>query len=203
MHLAGINMRWLGLTGLTLLLTASLSFANTITITQTGVGSGEIGSTSFTDAAFTITEIGDTSDVTPFIEGEFFLDTSASITISGVGTLDFTSATSTFVNNDLDEVGFGRPFRDLYEGPHNAAFATWNMLNSIGPISGRAELLQWKLFPVDTSGGVLAFNRGSSDTVFTATVSPVPEPGTLPLLGIGLVGTMIFTTRRKRPPSRG
>jgi hypothetical protein len=77
------------------------------------------------------------------------------------------------------------------------------MLSSIGPISGKAELLQWKLFPVETSGGVLAFNRGLSDTEFTATVSPVPEPRTLPLLGIGLAGTMIFTTRRKRLPSRG
>jgi hypothetical protein len=203
MHLARINMRLLGLTGLTLILTASSSYANTITVTQTGVGSGMIGSTSFTDAAFTITEIGDTSDVTPFTEGEFFADTSASITISGVGTLDFTSPTSTFVNNDLDEVGFGRPSRDLYEGPENAAFATWNMLSSIGPISGSAELLQWKLSPVDTSGGVLVFNRGLSDTVFTATVSAVPEPWTFPLLGIGLAGMLIFTTRRKRLPSRG
>jgi hypothetical protein len=56
---------------------------------------------------------------------------------------------------------------------------------------------------VDTSGGILVFNRGLSDTVFTATVSPVPEPGTVPLLGIGMAGTLIFTTRRKRLPSRG
>jgi hypothetical protein len=197
MHLAGINMRLLGLAGLTLILTAPSSYANTITITQTGFGSGAIGSMSFTDAAFTITEIGDTSDVTSFSEGELFADTFASISISGVGTLDFTSPTSTFVNNDLDEVGFGFPSRDLSEGPTNPAFATWNMLSSIGPISGKEELLQWKLSPVDTSGGVLVFNRGLSDTVFTATVSTAPEPRTLPLLGIGLAGMMIFVTRRK------
>lgn len=162
--------------------------ADDITFTHTGVGSGTIGATSFTGAAFTITDIANTSSVTSFSEGFFVNDTSASISISGVGTFDFLTPTETFVNNLSELVGFGHGSlgADLYDGPANAAFDTWNMLSSIGAISGTASLFQWTFSPVNTSGGVLAFpGTQSSETAFTATIataSAVPEPSTFVLM---------------------
>jgi hypothetical protein len=47
----------------------------------------------------------------------------------------------------------------LYNGPTDAAFATWNMLSSIGPIGGTGKFFQWSGDPfplVNTSAGVLS-----------------------------------------------
>lgn len=71
-------MRLLRLAGLTLILTAC-SYGDIITITQTGVGSGTVAGAPFTAAAFTITEIGNTSSRTSFADGFIVPDTSASI----------------------------------------------------------------------------------------------------------------------------
>jgi hypothetical protein len=174
----------------------SSSYANTITVTQTGVGSGTIGGAPFNGAAFTITEIADTSDVTSFLGGFDVADTSASIWISGVGMLDFTVPTYTFVNQTNAVVGVGGPCCDLYDGPVNAAFSTWNMLSSIGPISGTADLIQWTANSVDTSGGILVFDNGPSDTVFTATVGTVPEPASGALLLTALLAIGVIFAKR-------
>jgi len=180
-----------------LIFSAVCSYADIITITHTGVGSGTIGSIAVTDAAFTITDVGDTASRQSYLDGYSIDDTSASIDISGVGTFDFTTGTRTFVNNTFDEIGFSRAGidgADLFDGPVNSAFGTWGMLTSIGPTDGTGSLLQWSLSPVDTTGGVLAFNDGSSDTVFTASVT-VPEPSSLALLAVGLLGVVVSLAR--------
>lgn len=117
--------------------------------------------------------------------------------ISGMGTLNFLTSTVTFVNNAAPLPGFEGPNGDLYDGPLNAAFATWNMLSSIGPIAGTANLLQWTNTPINTSGGVLVFNNGSSDTVFTATVgTTVPEPVSRVLFLTVLLGVAFVARKR-------
>jgi|SRR5208283_337399 len=171
--------------------------AATITYTDDGTGSGTLGGTSFSDASFTITAIGDTTSRLPLPAGYgFFIDNiSASITISGLGTSDFTSGTRFFVNNIVSDVGFSRAGiggLDLFDGPTNGAFSTWNMLSSIGPISGSADLLQWSNETVSTNNGTLVFNNAAVTGTFQATVSSVPEPCTLLLLGSGLVGLVAF-----------
>jgi hypothetical protein len=178
---------------------AACSYADIITFTQTGVGSGTIGATTFTNAAFTITDIGNTANRTAVPLGFFIDDTSASILINGVGTFGFLTGTRTFVNNSVGNgtVGFSRAGTagdDLFDGPSNAVFGTWDMLSSIGPISGTGFLQQWDpaaFGAVNTTGGVLIFQSGSSSTVFNGTTGTVPEPSTLPVLTGCLIGLVV------------
>ena len=168
------------------------SFGAPIIFTHTGTGTGTIGTVAFTNAAFTITDVGDTVNRGPIPNGSGFyiIDISASISISGVGDFSFTSPTRTFVNNATATVGFSQAGsvpgygHDLFDGPSNAQFSSWDMLSSIGPINGATQLLQWDFSPtVMTNGGTLRFNSQNNVAgSFKATVMPVPEPSSAVLL---------------------
>jgi len=173
-------------------LAASAVSASPITMIHEGSGSGTIGGVSFGTSGFTITTTGDMDNRVDVGFGWFIDHTTASINIAGVGTFDIISPTRTFSNNASQIVGFSRSAgSDLFNGPSNAAFATWDMTTSIGPISGAGNTLQWGNFDVITSGGVLFFDDGATDAQFTAII---PAPASLAL--IGLAG--ITATRRRR-----
>jgi hypothetical protein len=199
-------MRFLTLIGLAVtlfLLQPSSAIADPITFTHQGVGSGVVGATPFSNASFTITATGDTSTRSLFGNAFFIDHTSATISISGVGTYNFNSGTRTFVNFYVGVVGFSRAGFDgvdLFTGPPNAVFSSWDMLSSIGPISGTASLAWWgaPLSPVMTNSGQLSFSDSSGSATFTATVGNVPEPASLTLLGLGF-GAAALGRRLRRP----
>jgi len=172
------------------------SYAALISFTHSGVGSGIIGNRPFTNASFTITELADTASRVSFVGGFSISDISASIAIAGAGNYQFTRGTLTFVNNSHSVVGFSRgpSGADLFNGPTNAAFASWDMLTPIGPVTGSTRLLQWSIAPVMTDGGVLVFNSSTSAGSFQATI--VPEPGASLFITCGLIGAMAVSRRR-------
>jgi hypothetical protein len=180
-------------------LTAS---ADLITFTHTGAfGSGSIGGNPFSNQAFTITATGDTLDRQSFVSGFFIDHVTASITIDNVGTFTFVTPTRTFVNNTSDLVGFSRAGimgSDLYDGPVDSAFGSWDMLSSIGPISGGTGLSQWgdRFGPVITSGGQLIFNDSGTTGSFQGQV--IPEPSAMTLFGIGTLGLVGHCGWRRR-----
>ena len=175
-------------------LAASGVSAAIITFTHTGTASGTIGTTSFGPSSFVITSVGNTTQRQGG-GGNFFIDhTSSQIAISGLGTFTLTSSTRTFVNQGAQLVGYSRggaAGNDLFNGPVNAAFQTWDMLSGIGPIGGTASTLQWTLGAVTTNAGTLVLNNGTSDATFTATI---PTPGA----SVAFAAMGLAATRRRR-----
>lgn len=192
-----VALRCVPLAAALLALTAAEVSADIMTFTHEGTGGGTLNGDAFSASDFVITATGNTTDRDSFANGWWINHTSASISIDGVGDLDFLSSTRTFVNNNLQLVGFSRGPNgsDLFNGPTDAQFGTWDMLGPIGPISGEAQLLQWSLFPqIDTTGGILMFNNGTSRATFTATIIPAPASTTLGLIGLAAAAVL----RRRR-----
>jgi hypothetical protein len=174
------------------------SFGALITFTYTGTGAGTLDGAPFGSSAFTITAIGDTDNRQSFGSGFFINHDSASITIAGLGTFGFITATDTFVNNPINTPGFSRVNGgDLYNGPVALPFGSWDMLSSIGPVGGTMSLLQWA-GGVSTSGGSLVFANSSGQGTFAAVVGSrtVPDASSTLVL-LGCVVAALAGVRRK------
>ena len=162
--------------------------ADILTFEHQGSGSGTLAGQPFPTSSFLITATGDTAARQGYSGGWSIDHISASIQIAGLGTFGILTPTRTFSEYAGNLVGFSRAGilgDDLFNGPVDPAFGTWDMLTPIGPITGPGGVLQWSLIPqIDTTGGILIFNDGPSTATFTA----IPEPAALSLLGaLGLV----------------
>ena len=149
-------MRFRILASILTLALAGIASATPIKFTYTGTGSGDLSGTAFSNAAFTISALGDTSARQDDSAGYFIDHINASIDIAGVGNVAFITGTRTFVNNLAGIVGFSRAGatgQDLYNGPFEYGI-DWDMLSDLGPITGTFGLFQWDMGAVDTSGAV-------------------------------------------------
>jgi hypothetical protein len=171
----------------------------------TGVGSGTVGTTSFTDASFTFDFTTDTTDV-PAPSGQ-------EVIISGIGgtftegIFSETLADDNFVVENMESgfqrLGFLNSALDDGLVLGNSAFGTYLLTTALGPIAETGA----NLFPdfgggsFDTIGGGPAIQITSDTSLtFTAVVgSPVPEPSSAPLglFGIGLVAFAAIRHRRR------
>ena len=177
----------------------AVSAANISFLHQTLDARGTIDGNVFGTSEVFIRATGDTANIQTIGDVSFIDHASAEIEIVGIGTFQLATGTRTFVNRGLDLVGFSRAGAggsDLLNGPNNAAFGTWDMTTSIGPIAGVLNYLQWAApSVVATTGEVIVFDNLSVEGAFTARVDdmpavPLPAAGWMLIAGLGGLGAL-------------
>jgi len=115
---------------------AGTTFAAQITFTFTGTGTGTVGGVPFTDAAYTITLVGDTTAITSSLNVYHLVGTTATMAIAGIGTATITQPVEVYDNPNVHALGFALEGGYTQLGFENSAFDTYALAASLGPISG-------------------------------------------------------------------
>lgn len=177
---------------------ADRAAAAAITLIHEGSASGgTLEGVPFGPVTFVITASGDTGNIESSGSVLSLDHDSAEIAISGLGTFDFITGTRTFVNQASPIVGFSRATLaglDLFNGPTDPVFGSYDLASDIGPVSGLGTIVQWTFNDVETSGGTLNFDAFQTDAAFTARVSPIPLPAPA-LLMAGALAALTFLRR--------
>jgi hypothetical protein len=180
---------------------AATALAGPITLTFSGVATGTLGTTSFSDQPFTVSSTGDTSAVFLTSGPDYNLPAiGAVINIAGFSTATFTDATTWLDPQGSGDIIFNDVtlntellgFTELFEGLETYQFQT-----SIGPVSGGFAFIPdvfHNFQNIPTSQGLLTIAT-TSDNVFTALV-PTPEPASTWFAAVGLTAVLLIRKLR-------
>jgi len=200
---------------------AALASASPITLTFTGTADGVLGSTSFTQADFTLVFNSDTDLVMQPVSvpedwstpsgtpATFMILISPTMMLSG----SFTDDQAVFAHPDPeDDIGIWHFASPDWLAKKNTVFGTYDLKSSLGPISDGVNA--WPgIFPNPEVPG--SSDAGFSTTLgnfvlsdvsaltFTADVAApgsdaTPEPSTATFLWIGIGGLVVGNLFRKR-----
>ncbi len=181
--------------------TATAAFGNPIALTFSGVATGTLGTTSFTDAPFTVTSGGNTSSV--FVTPgpiDNLPAIGATIDITGFSPATFTDATSWVDPEGSGDIIFNDAtlnteilgFTHLFAG-----LETYQFQNSIAVVGGFPFIpnIFENFQNIPTSHGLLTITM-TSNNAFTAIVA-TPEPAS-PWLALTGLGAVVFFGRMRR-----
>jgi hypothetical protein len=177
--------------------------ASPVTYLVTGVGTGTLGGSAFTDAQFLMVATADTDDVVSLSGGDAFaVDNQSALIIVGGMTAAFLDPSLTVVVPLAFIAGVatgttGAPGFAL-AAVENADLEFHDLTTSIGPLDGPLRMADPPP-SINTTLGVLSFSS-LEDGVFLAAVetAAVPEPPTLALAGLGGLGLLRMARRRRR-----
>jgi len=181
------------------------ALAAPITYTISGTGTGTVGATPFTSAAYTISVVGDTTAITG---GPTYSNVvTGTMTIAGIGTATISEPIRVFNNQTNTAFGVGRPSADLLDVV-DPAFATYALATSLGPISGLTPFALNQFTSLASSLGAITMPT-SGPVTFQATTGAAPPPvASTPvptlseyglLLLVLLTGTVAMLRLRSRP----
>lgn len=175
---------------------ASFASAETITVTESAIATGSLGSSAFDDSLITLTATGDTSNVvgTGLNGANFKLENlSILVNIAGLGSADLTDEGLVFSNQNTGAGGFSDPGKGDILDTFDSAFDTYALATSFGPITDTGSINAG--FAFSTNQGSFVINSITGDATYTATVLS-PEPSAVSLFGFGLAG--LATLKRRR-----
>jgi hypothetical protein len=184
----------LALVSVGLLAASSRAKADMITYTETVQATGLLGSSFFSNALFTFSFVGDTTNVTS-TPGVLFQNLVGTATVS-VNGLTFTLTSPSEVADGVTSgsASIGEGFAIL--GVQNSAFTTYDLMTSIGPITGTTAFNLSDSFT--TSGGSLTFFLVAPTDTFQA--SAVPEPASILMMCLGIA--CVAAVRLRSSPGR-
>lgn len=172
------------------LLSPAIGDAAPIWFTYSGIASGKLGGSQFTDTAFVIRAQGDTLDLSRYSPLVAFVPHAAvEISLEGMGRFSVQTPTLTFLSLESASAPVAGISRRLsgydlvWTAPHQE-LNVWDLCSSVGPLTGAGSLMLWDSMedPVRTSGGRLQFLANSAPLTFRAEVAP--EPTTLSIVAI-------------------
>jgi PEP-CTERM motif len=173
---------------------ASAVHADTITITETATMSGSLDGVSFTNALVTFTVVADPANSSNGGAGTTFrLPGVTTVTVAGITDTLSDASTGAVVNQGSGLAGISdfTTHIGLLFTIDPAAFDTYTLMSSIGPVSGNSEV---SIFDFATDNGSLDLSSAGQAT-FTA-VETTPEPGTIAMFGIGLAGILVLMKKK-------
>ena len=181
-------------------------FSAPIVYSYVGIGSGQLGTQSFSGAEFAIVAQADTANIMPWMAGALQnTHSSATISIEGIGAFNILTASHTWIGQNFGG-GLGGNLALNWVTIDEAAFSSvgYGLATSLGPVVDNSPQHVVQFFGVATSGGSLRFSSIQSIT-FTATAQgdagAVPEPTTAALLfggGLALAAATSMQSRRRR-----
>jgi len=174
--------------------------SGSITVGDFVYNPGSVGTLMFTDVPFTVTAIGNSTDVMASPVGGFYNPVLFSVNIAGIGTLTPTPAPY----GDLFGNLFGSQAVEIEDGnapPYiggcsNSSFAVWNGFSPIAVACGGGGLASQPTI----EGFLYVVSSASSEFVAT---SPTPEPAMFAVCGLGLSLLVAIAHRRKRRSAGG
>jgi len=182
------------------LLTAATASADPIIYTFNGTGSGTVGTSNFFRQPITITVLGNTENVINAMAGIFVnASLNTSIDIPGIAPIRVEDLTNMFSNSTPNSAGIGIGDSTL----HLALFGlipanSYNLTSDFGPLFNANPVAATEFVNVATSEGTLDMTSWTNVT-FNASLSPVPELGSVLLLGAGLLGVTVMGLRKRLP----
>jgi hypothetical protein len=186
--------------GALVVVAANVAFCSPIIFTFTGVATGTLGVTAFTNASFTVSSLTDTSQVTLLGTTYQVQVSSSSVSIAGFATGTFTGPTYWGSPQNSSDMIFANSPISIATGLlgiTKVELLGYDLTSAIGPLLSALDFesaVFHNFQNIPTSQGLLTL-VAASDT-FTATI--VPEPLSTLLVGVGLAGLLF--RHLLRPP---